>query len=146
MPQHIHEIDTAPWVPYLGLPYRWGADPNRHGAADCLRLTIAVLAFYDAPRPMIKRAWYRAAGRGHWQPLLDELAAISRPVAGAMSLDVALLDGGEPIALAVCVAGGLLTTCQEHGAHWRPLAACQIRRWFCFLPPGPVFSPPNLIL
>lgn len=147
MPMPQHATQTAPWARYIGLPYRWGGDPDRHGATDCLRLTIAVLGLYDAPRPpRIKREWYEAAGRCCWRPLLEELAAISRPVPGAMPLDVALLAGGEPIALGVCVAGGLLTTCQGQGVHWRPLAACQIRRWFQFQPPAPAITTPTLIL
>lgn len=134
---------TAPWVRYLGLPYRWGGDPDRDGATDCLRLTIAVLGLYDAHRPtQIKREWYEAAGRDQWGPLLQELGAISRPVAGAMPLDVALLAGGAPIALGVCVAGGVLTTCPGQGVHWRPLKTCQIRRWLAFLPPAPAHAFP----
>lgn len=141
----IHATQTAPWVRYLGLPYRWGGDPDRHGGTDCLRLTIAVLGLYDAPRPaLIKREWYRAAGRGRWEPLLQELTASSRTVAGAMPLDVALLANGGPIALGVCVAGGILTACQEQGVQWRPLAACQVRRWFRFLPSASNNTSPNL--
>lgn len=137
---------TAPWVRYIGLPYRWGGDPDRQGGTDCLRLTIAVLSLYDEPRPAVRREWYQAAGRARWRPLLEELTTISSQVPGAMPLDVALLAGGEPIALGVCVAGGILTTCQGQGVHWRPLGVCQIRRWFRFLPPAPVTAAPKLIL
>jgi hypothetical protein len=63
-----------------------------------------------------------------------------------MPLDVALLADGEPIALGVCVAGGILTTCQGQGVHWRPLAPCQVRRWFHFLPVAPSTTAPILIL
>ena len=136
----------ALWLRYIGLPYRWGGDPNRHGGTDCLRLTIAVLSLYDAPRPAtIKREWYQAASRGRWQPLLAELEAISCPVPGGQPLDVALLEGGEPIALGVCVAGGLLTTCQGQGVHWRPLAGCQVQRWFHFRPSAPERRMPTLM-
>ena len=137
---------TAPWVRYIGLPYRWGGDPDRQGGTDCLRLTIAVLSLYDEPRPAVRREWYQAAGRARWRPLLEELTTISSQVPGAMPLDVALLAGGEPIALGVCVAGGILTTCQGQGVHWRPLGVCQISRWFRFLPPDPVTAAPTLIL
>jgi hypothetical protein len=132
---------------YLGLPYRWGGDPDRDTGTDCFRVTLAVLGMHGAPRPaVIKREWYAAAGRNRWKPLLRELDSISRPVPGGRPLDVALLEGGEPIALGVCVAGGLLTACQGQGVHWRPLAACSIRRWFEFLPAAPVAAVPNLLL
>jgi hypothetical protein len=144
MNHHPHQ--NAPWLRYMGMPYRWNGDPACHGGTDCLRLTIAVLTLYDAPRPAVKPQWYVAARGGRWQTLLEELQAISTPVAGGMPLDVALLEGGEPIALGVCVAGGLLTTCQGQGVHWRPLAACQVRRWFRFLPSSPERPLPNLIL
>jgi hypothetical protein len=138
---------SAPWIRYLGLPYRWGGDPDRHGGTDCLRLTFAVLDLYDAPRPaLIKREWYEAAGRRNWKPLLKELTACSSSVPGAMPLDVALLAGGAPIALGVCVARGILTTCQGQGVHWRPLAACQVRRWFRFLPSAVNVPAPILIV
>jgi len=142
-----HAPQHAPWLRYIGLPYRWNGDPDRHGGTDCFRLTIAVLSLYDAPRPAVKPQWYAAARGRRWQPLLEELLAISTPVTGGMPLDVALLKGGEPIALGVCVAGGLLTTCQGQGVHWRPLAACQVRRWFRFLPSlrSPERPLPNLI-
>jgi hypothetical protein len=130
---------------YLGLPYRWNGDPDRGGGTDCLRLTLAVLALHGAPRPPeIKREWYRAAGRCHWRQLLQELHDTSTPVPGGRPLDVALLAGGEPIALGVCVAGGLLTASQGQGVHWRPLAACRVRRWFRFIPPAPAVVVPNL--
>lgn len=134
----------APWQRYLGLPYRWNGDPDRGGGTDCLRLTLAVLALHGEPRPAVKREWYLAAGRCRWQQLLQELEATSAPVPGGMPMDVALLEGGEPIALGVCVAGGLLTACQGQGVHWRPLAACQVRRWFRFRPADEAVVP-NLL-
>jgi hypothetical protein len=137
----------APWTRYLNMPYRWNGDPDRDASTDCFRVTLAVLALHGAPRPaVIERRWYAAAGRNRWKPLLRELDSISRPVAGGRHLDVALLGGGAPIALGVCVAGGLLTASQGQGVHWRPLAACSIRRWFEFLPAAPVAAVPNLLL
>jgi hypothetical protein len=139
--------ERAPWTRYIGIPYRWNGDPDRGGGTDCLRLTLAVLALHDAPRPpRIKPEWYRAAGRGRWKQLLTELHDTSIAVPGSRPLDVALLAGGGPIALGVCVAGGLLTASQGQGVHWRPLAACKVRRWFRFIPSVPAGVVPNLIL
>ncbi len=137
--------ERAPWQRYLGLPYRWGGDPDRGGGTDCLRLTLAVLALHGEPRPVVRREWYEAARRCRWRELLQELEATSTPVPGGRPLDVALLAGGEPIALGVCVAGGLLTACQGLGVHWRPLAACQVQRWFRFRHADAAFVP-NLVL
>jgi len=135
--------DRALWLRYMGLPWRWNADPDRDRATDCFRLTRAVLGLYGAPRPArVERVWYVAAGRGWWVELHDELARISRPVSGGKPLDVAMLAGGEPIAMAVCVAGGLLTASKAEGVHWRPLADCTVLSWLEFLPP-PALSDPT---
>lgn len=139
--------ERAPWMRYIGLPYRWNGDPDRGGGTDCLRLTLAVLALHDAPRPLqVRREWYQAAGRCRWKQLLQELHDTSTTVPGGRPLDVALLAGGEPIALGVCVAGGLLTASQGNGVHWRPLAGCAVRRWFRFIPPATAAAVPNLVV
>jgi hypothetical protein len=43
----------------IGLPYRLGAVPERHGAADCLTLAKAVLAWHGIESPCATRSWYR---------------------------------------------------------------------------------------
>ncbi|MCT4368481.1 MAG: hypothetical protein N3Z28_12555 [Synechococcaceae cyanobacterium MAG-AL2] len=126
---------TAPWLHYLGLPWQWNADPDRDGGTDCFRLVLAVLALHDAPRPeRIHRQWYVAAGRGYWDEVLDELELGTYRVKGGCNLDIAQLDGGAPIALGICVAGGLLTCSREEGVHWRPIDPANVLRWCRFYP------------
>jgi hypothetical protein len=43
----------------IGLPYRLGAEPEKHGAADCLSLSRAVLHWYGISIPPAQRSWYR---------------------------------------------------------------------------------------
>tara|TARA_R100000734_G_C3314886_1_gene106624 strand:- start:1343 stop:1738 length:396 start_codon:yes stop_codon:yes gene_type:complete len=43
----------------IGLPYRLGAVPEKHGAADCLTLSKAVLAWYGIESPCPTRSWYK---------------------------------------------------------------------------------------
>jgi hypothetical protein len=43
----------------IGLPYRLGATPEKHGAADCLTLSKAVLTWYGISSPTPPRSWYR---------------------------------------------------------------------------------------
>ena len=43
----------------IGLPYRLGAVPEKHGAADCLSLAKAVLAWHGIESPCPTRCWYR---------------------------------------------------------------------------------------
>ena len=48
----------------VGLPFRLGADPERHGATDCVGLARAVLAHYGIVTPVPERNWYRRLRRG----------------------------------------------------------------------------------
>ena len=57
----------------IGLPYRLGATPEKHQAADCLSLTAAVMAHYRIAFPKPKREWYRRLYRGDQQVFPDEL-------------------------------------------------------------------------
>ena len=57
----------------IGLPYRLGADPERHGAADCLSLSKAVLAAYGIETPTPQREWYRRLKRGDTSVFQEEL-------------------------------------------------------------------------
>lgn len=63
----IHPYDL------IGLPYRLGAIPERHQAADCLTLTAAVMAYYKIAFPKPRREWYRRLYRGDQQVFQDEL-------------------------------------------------------------------------
>jgi hypothetical protein len=48
----------------IGLPYRLGAEPSRHGATDCINLCRWVLAWYGINAPIPKRSWYRRLSKG----------------------------------------------------------------------------------
>ena len=54
----IHPYDL------IGMPYRLGASPEKHGAADCLTLAKAVLSFQGVKTPEPKRHWYRRLMQG----------------------------------------------------------------------------------
>jgi len=43
----------------VGLPFRLGACPRRHGATDCVGLARSVLAYYGIETPEPTRQWYR---------------------------------------------------------------------------------------
>ena len=43
----------------VGMPYRLGADPEKHGSADCLSLARCVLRYYGVKSPAPTREWYR---------------------------------------------------------------------------------------
>ena len=57
----------------IGLPYRLGADPIKHGAGDCLSLVRTVLATYGFTVPKGKRDWYRKLKKKDYSIFFEEL-------------------------------------------------------------------------
>lgn len=57
----------------LGLPYRLGAVPDRHHAADCLSLSRAVLHWYGITSPEPSRSWYRRLRQGDRTIFVEQL-------------------------------------------------------------------------
>ena len=80
----IHPYDL------IGLKYRLGADPERHGAADCVTLARAVLRHHNVITPEPQRAWYRRLRKGDTQVFKDELERwgekVSTPKIGSVAL------------------------------------------------------------
>ena len=59
----------------IGLPYRLGADPVKHKAADCLSLSRTVLAWYGISSPYPERSWYRRLRQKDYAIFTEELAS-----------------------------------------------------------------------
>jgi cell wall-associated NlpC family hydrolase len=57
----------------IGLPYRLGADPVKHGAGDCLSLVRTVLANYGFTVPQGQRDWYRRLKKQDYSVFFQEL-------------------------------------------------------------------------
>ena len=57
----------------IGLQYRLGSNPEKHGTADCLSLAKAVLAYQGIETPEPERSWYRRLRRGDTDVFRDEL-------------------------------------------------------------------------
>ena len=57
----------------LGLPYRLGANPDQHKAADCVSLAREVLKNYGIVSPVATRDWYRRMRREDYDVFRDEL-------------------------------------------------------------------------
>ena len=57
----------------IGLPYRLGADPERHNAGDCLSLVRTVLANYGFTVPQGQREWYRRLRKKDYSIFFEEL-------------------------------------------------------------------------
>ena len=73
----------------IGLPYRLGADPVKHGAGDCLSLCRTVLKYYGISSPIPKRSWYRRIRKKDYSIFDEELnkwGIESPPKLGAIAL------------------------------------------------------------
>ena len=73
----------------IGLPYRLGADPEKHKAGDCLSLCRTVLKSYGISSPDPERSWYRRLKKKDYSIFFEELnrwGVDSPPKLGAIAL------------------------------------------------------------
>lgn len=79
-------------TPYqlLGMGYRLGGDPERHGVGDCFSLAAAVVRYAGGVPPQAKREWYRRLRRGDTSVFVEELnrwgVRVDAPKLGAVGL------------------------------------------------------------
>tara|TARA_B100000945_G_scaffold320819_1_gene332268 strand:- start:10903 stop:11307 length:405 start_codon:yes stop_codon:yes gene_type:complete len=57
----------------IGLEYRLGSDPIKHGTGDCLSLVRTVLGHYGFTVPKGERNWYRRLKRKDYSIFFEEL-------------------------------------------------------------------------
>ena len=62
-------------VDLVGMQYRLGADPEKHGAADCLSLTRHVVGHYGYSLPPAQRSWYRRLRRKDYSVFTEQLSS-----------------------------------------------------------------------
>ena len=71
----INRASPKSLKPYelIGLKYRLGSDPVKHGTGDCLSLVRTVLGHYGFTVPQGKRDWYRRLKRKDYSIFFEEL-------------------------------------------------------------------------
>ena len=107
----------------IGLGYRLGGDPERHGATDCVGLCRAVLASYGIDAPAPTRNWYRRLRKGDWTVFPEQLGAWGLLMPSPKMVGtVALCSAGEGYGLAVWALDGWLIYRDER-VHWCPTEA-----------------------
>ena len=93
----------------IGLGYRLGGDPERHGVTDCVGLCRAVLASYGIEAPVPTRDWYRRLRRGDWSIFPEQLEQWGNRVGPPrMEGTVALCRAGNGYGLAAWAFDGWL--------------------------------------
>ena len=117
----------------IGLPYRLGAIPEKHNAADCLSLARCVLRHYNIDSPEPTRDWYRRLRQKDYSIFEEQLNlwgdVVESPTMGTVALCIS--DAG---------ALGLATYFPEQpgwisfvgtAVKWSPLDALEVKRFYC---------------
>ena len=109
----------------IGLPYRLGATPEKHGAADCLSLAKAVLDFYGVITPEPERNWYRRLRRGDTAVFEEELERWGQKIEAPTISTVALCHGPLGLGMASFFEDGWIHYAGSE-AIWTPIGALQV--------------------
>ncbi len=109
----------------LGLPYRLGATPDKHHAADCLTLAREVLNNYGIESPAPPRSWYRRLRNKDYKVFSDELKKWGRQTTTANIGVVALCKAEKGYGMAVYWKGGWLSFV-EKTVRWSPLTFLEV--------------------
>ena len=114
----------------IGLPYRLGADPDKHQAADCLSLACSVLRNYGLHPPEPKRSWYRRLRQGDYQVFADELERFCEKTDAPRVGTVALCESPHGVCLAAFFESGWLSFVGSE-VKWSPIGALMVRQLYC---------------
>ena len=118
----------------IGLPYRLGADPEKHGATDCLNLCRAVLHWQGITTPTPRREWYRRLRRGDRQVFEEELSRWGEQCSAATVGTIGLLtDPEQSCGLAAFYEDGWLQFSAIKTVIWVPSTGLTPAALYCRL-------------
>ena len=109
----------------IGLPYRLGADPEIHKAADCVSLSRTVLKHYGIKSQQATRDWYRRLRKKDYEVFRDELKKWGTLTTTANIGVVALCKSEKGYALAVYWKGGWLSFADKT-VRWSPIGGLAV--------------------
>ena len=87
----------------IGLPYRLGAEPLLHHAADCLTLSRYILKTYGIQTPSAERSWYRRLRKGDYSIFKEQLELWGTQTTAAGVGTVALCRNDSGVCLATFI-------------------------------------------
>ena len=114
----------------IGMKYRLGANPEKHGAADCLTLARAVLAWHGIDSPEGQRSWYRRLRRGDTAVFKDELGRWGNVISSPRIGTVALCQSPLGFGMASYFDGGWVHF-DESAVRWSPTGALPVIACYC---------------
>ena len=109
----------------IGLPYRLGADPIKHHAADCLSLARTVLKYYGIKSPEPTRDWYRRFRKKDYKIFKEKLERWGNETKQFNIGTVALCKSKNGFGLAVYYEEGWIN-CGESEVRWSPLDGLEV--------------------
>lgn len=114
------------------MSYRLGAEPERHGKADCLTLSRHILRTYGIKTPNAERSWYRRLRVGDYSIFREQLELWGTPTTDISVGTVALCQAENGVGLATFIDDfpGWLNFCGAEVV-WSPLEALNIEQLFC---------------
>ena len=115
----------------IGLPYRLGAVPEKHGAADCLSLAMAVQAWHGVEMPVPQRSWYRRLLRKDFSIFQEQLELWGEETDAAKVGTLGLIHSVDSsFGLASFYEGGWLQF-KDHRVTWIPCSALTPVALYC---------------
>ena len=114
----------------IGMRYRLGANPEKHGAADCLTLAKAVLAWHGIDTPEGQSSWYRRLKRGDTGIFKEELERWGRVIDTPRIGSVALCQSAYGLGMASYFDGGWIHF-DESAVRWSPSGALPVVACYC---------------
>ena len=116
----------------IGLPYRLGADPEKHKAVDCLTLAKAVLKHYDIKSPCPTRDWYRRLKKEDYSIFREQLELWGIKTESPKIGTVGLCKSTRGYGLAVYFENGWLNITSYEGSvvTWSPIDVLQEEEYY----------------
>lgn len=114
----------------IGLPYRLGADPERHGATDCINLARAVLRHHKVSAPEPQRSWYRRYRKGDTDVFKDELERWGKITDSPKIGTVALCHAPTGYGLATFFEDGWIYFAGSE-VQWSPIGVLPVVALYC---------------
>ena len=120
----IHPYDL------IGMNYRLGASPEKHNAADCLTLAVAVLTWHGVATPQPQRSWYRRLYRGDTSVFQDELERWGQHLDAPKIGTVALCKSETGLGMASYFETGWIAF-KESAVTWSPIDSLLVVELYC---------------
>nr|BAR36025.1 putative phage tail-component protein [uncultured Mediterranean phage uvMED] len=114
----------------IGLPYRLGAEPEKHKAADCLSLARTIVTYFGADAPLPRREWYRRLRRGDYSVFSEELANWGVQVTSPRLVTVALCRADNGYGMATYFEDGWIGFVGSE-VRWSPYGALDVAALYC---------------